>query len=53
MQGRQIAKNLQEEGVAGIDPRSEIVALVAYLQRLGKQHEDGPPAGAGHALLSR
>ncbi len=53
MQGRQIAKNLQEEGVAGIDPRSEIVALVAYLQRLGKQHEDGPPAGAGQALLSR
>ncbi len=47
MQGRQIAKNLQEEGVAGIDPRSEIVALVAYLQRLGKQHENGPPAGAG------
>jgi cytochrome c oxidase cbb3-type subunit I/II len=52
-QGAQIAKNLQDEGVSGVNPRSEMVALVAYLQRLGKQHEAGPPAGAGQASLTR
>jgi cytochrome c oxidase cbb3-type subunit I/II len=52
-QGAQIAKNLRDEGVQGVDPRSEIVALVAYLQRLGKPHEESSPAGAGQASLTR
>ncbi|HLK38252.1 MAG TPA: cytochrome-c oxidase, cbb3-type subunit I [Polyangiaceae bacterium] len=51
-QGRQIAKTLQDDGAGGVDPRSEIVALVAYLQRLGKSHDDAPPAGAGQASLT-
>jgi cytochrome c oxidase cbb3-type subunit I/II len=50
-QGRQIAQNLHEDGVAGVDPRSEMVALVAYLQRLGKLHEDAPAASDGRAAL--
>jgi cytochrome c oxidase cbb3-type subunit I/II len=52
-QGAQIAKNLQDEGVIGANPRSEMIALVAYLQRLGKQHEEPPPASAGQASLTR
>jgi cytochrome c oxidase cbb3-type subunit I/II len=51
-QGAQIAKNLQDEGVSGVNPRSEMVALVAYLQRLGKQHEDARPASEGQATLT-
>jgi cytochrome c oxidase cbb3-type subunit I/II len=30
-----IASNLRDEGIAAIDARSEVVALIAYLQRLG------------------
>ena len=51
-QGRQIAQNLRDEGVTGVEPQSEIVALVAYLQRLGKSHEDAPHGGAGQASLT-
>jgi cytochrome c oxidase cbb3-type subunit I/II len=47
-QGREIAKNLRDEGVADVNPKSEIVALVAYLQRLGKHPE--PPAGNAVAV---
>jgi cytochrome c oxidase cbb3-type subunit I/II len=38
-QGAAIAKNLREDGVADVNPRAEIVALIAYLQRLGKHPE--------------
>jgi cytochrome c oxidase cbb3-type subunit I/II len=45
-QGAEIAKSLQDDGVANANPRSEIVALTAYLQRLGTQpkpeHTGGP-----------
>jgi cytochrome c oxidase cbb3-type subunit I/II len=43
-QGTVIARNLADDGVAGVSPRSEIVALVSYLQRLGKhpEPEHGP-----------
>jgi cytochrome c oxidase cbb3-type subunit I/II len=34
-QGGQITKSLEADGVPGVDPRSEVVALIAYLQRLG------------------
>jgi cbb3-type cytochrome oxidase cytochrome c subunit len=34
-QGEAIAKNLRQDGVADVDPAAEIVALTAYLQRLG------------------
>jgi cytochrome c oxidase cbb3-type subunit I/II len=30
-----IASNLRDEGIGTIDDRSEVVALIAYLQRLG------------------
>jgi cytochrome c oxidase cbb3-type subunit I/II len=51
-QGAEIAKNLQDEGVSGVDPRSEMVALVAYLQRLGKKPQGVPPDSAGQASLT-
>ncbi len=35
MQARRIAENLQLEGIE-VDPDAEIIALIAYLQRLGK-----------------
>ncbi|MGO9834760.1 MAG: cytochrome-c oxidase, cbb3-type subunit I [Polyangiaceae bacterium] len=38
-QGAEIAKTLRDEGVGSADPQSEIVALTAYLQRLGKHPE--------------
>jgi cytochrome c oxidase cbb3-type subunit I/II len=50
-QGAEIAKNLSEDGVAGVDPRSEMVALIAYLQRLGKHAE--PAHGPDVATLTR
>ena len=42
-QGAEIAKNLRDDGVAEVDAQSEIVALIAYLQRLGKH----PPPARG------
>jgi cytochrome c oxidase cbb3-type subunit I/II len=50
-QGEEIVKNLADDGVAGVDPQSEIVALTAYLQRLGKHPE--PAQGAHVATLGR
>jgi len=41
-QGRIIAEELKRTGGVEIAPDSEIVALIAYLQQLGKLHE--PPA---------
>ena len=34
-QAQQIANNLKDQGVADADPGKEIIALIAYLQRLG------------------
>ncbi len=34
-QGLEISKNLASDGAANVSPQSEIVALIAYLQRLG------------------
>jgi cytochrome c oxidase cbb3-type subunit I/II len=44
-QGADIAKSLKAEG-ADVDPQSEMVALIAYLQRLGVHAEPklAPPA---------
>jgi cytochrome c oxidase cbb3-type subunit I/II len=43
-QGSAIARNLADDGVAGVSARSEVVALVSYLQRLGThpQPQRGP-----------
>ncbi len=49
-QGAEIAKNLREEGVADVNPRAEIVALIAYLQRLGTHPE--PVHGPDVATLT-
>jgi cytochrome c oxidase cbb3-type subunit I/II len=46
VQGAEIAKNLQDDGVAGANPRSEIVALTAYLQRLGTRPKPESPGGS-------
>jgi cytochrome c oxidase cbb3-type subunit I/II len=47
-QGREIARNLREDGVAVSSERSEMLALIAYLQRLGKHPE--PEAQPGVAV---
>jgi len=44
-QGEAIARNLQDDGAAGVDPKSEIVAIIAYLQRLGIHPQPEQPAG--------
>jgi cytochrome c oxidase cbb3-type subunit I/II len=41
-QGVEIANNLRNDGAAEVDPRSEMVALIAYLQRLGVQGQQAP-----------
>jgi cytochrome c oxidase cbb3-type subunit I/II len=48
-QGAAIAKSLADDGVADVSPRSEVVALVSYLQRLGKHPQ--PEHGADVASL--
>jgi cytochrome c oxidase cbb3-type subunit I/II len=47
-QGNEIAQNLRDDGVADVSPDAEIVALIAYLQRLGKHPEParGPDVAA-------
>jgi cytochrome c oxidase cbb3-type subunit I/II len=47
-QGNTIARNLHDDGVGQVDPTSEIVALTAYLQRLGKH--DLPANGTGDVV---
>jgi cytochrome c oxidase cbb3-type subunit I/II len=49
-QGAVIAQNLREDGAGAVDPTSEIVALTAYLQRLGKH--DRADQGPGDAVSS-
>ena len=44
MQSEKIAKNLQEAGIEAI-PQSEIIALIAYLQRLGIDIKGEAPLG--------
>jgi cytochrome c oxidase cbb3-type subunit I/II len=51
-QAGEIAASLRKDG-ADADPRSEIVALIAYLQRLGV-HPQPPPGGApGQVSLAK
>ena len=38
-QAEQIAKELQEQGIKDADPNKEIIAIIAYLQRLGTDVE--------------
>jgi cytochrome c oxidase cbb3-type subunit I/II len=45
-QGAEIAKSLRDDGVANANPQSEIVALTAYLQRLGAQPRPEHPGGS-------
>jgi cbb3-type cytochrome oxidase cytochrome c subunit len=47
-QGEAIARNLHDDGAGEVDATSEIVALTAYLQRLGKH--DVPAAPRGDAV---
>jgi cytochrome c oxidase cbb3-type subunit I/II len=49
-QAAQIVDNLRADGVADANPKSELVALVAYLQRLGVQGQT--PAAPGGATVS-
>lgn len=35
MQAQKIAANLSQSGIEGVDPNKEIIAVIAYLQRLG------------------
>jgi cytochrome c oxidase cbb3-type subunit I/II len=44
-QGAEIAKSLRDDGVANANPQSEIVALTAYLQRLGTHAKAEQPGG--------
>ncbi|CAN5925796.1 hypothetical protein BH11MYX4_BH11MYX4_38220 [soil metagenome] len=44
-QGVAVAKDLAKEGV-NVEPDTQMVALIAYLQRLGKKTELKKPAGA-------
>jgi cytochrome c oxidase cbb3-type subunit I/II len=48
-QGQAIAKDLAAEGVK-VEPDAQIVALISYLQRLGKPGEAKKPAGAVAAV---
>ncbi len=45
-QGREIAMNLGGDGAGGVNPQSEIVALIAFLQRLGARPQADHPGGA-------
>jgi cytochrome c oxidase cbb3-type subunit I/II len=48
-QGEAIAKNLRQDGVADVDPAAEIVALTAYLQRLGVHPGPDAPLNVANA----
>ncbi|HZU85323.1 MAG TPA: cytochrome-c oxidase, cbb3-type subunit I [Polyangiaceae bacterium] len=48
-QATAIADNLRQDGAGRVEPRSEIVALIAYLQRLGRHPE---PEGAAEPRIS-
>jgi cytochrome c oxidase cbb3-type subunit I/II len=50
-QAGEIADSLRKDG-AEVDPRSEIVALIAYLQRLGV-HPQPHPAGGSPVSLAK
>jgi cytochrome c oxidase cbb3-type subunit I/II len=51
-QGAEIARNLRDDGAGEVDPQSEIVALVAYLQRLGK-HPESDHRGNGAVSIAK
>jgi cytochrome c oxidase cbb3-type subunit I/II len=50
-QGAEISKNLAGDGAGNVDPQSEIVALIAYLQRLGVRPQSGRGAAAPVSLV--
>ena len=50
-QGGEISKNLAGDGAGNVDPQSEIVALIAYLQRLGVRSQSGRGAAAPVSLV--
>lgn len=45
-QQHKIAADLQTNGIASVKPEREIVALIAYLQRVGTDIKKAPPVGA-------
>jgi len=45
--GEAIVAELEEEGVPGVAPNSQMVALISYLQRLGRPPAQGEPVPAG------
>jgi cytochrome c oxidase cbb3-type subunit I/II len=49
-QGAEIAKDLGSEGVGGVSAKSEIVALIAYLQHLGQRPATGGRAEEGISI---
>jgi cytochrome c oxidase cbb3-type subunit I/II len=51
-QAQEIAENLRMDG-ANAQPDSEIVALIAYLQRLGVQPKPQAPAGQGRVSMAQ
>jgi cytochrome c oxidase cbb3-type subunit I/II len=54
LQAGQIVDNLRADGVADANPKSELVALVAYLQRLGVNGEKpGAPGGGATVSMAR
>jgi cytochrome c oxidase cbb3-type subunit I/II len=50
-QAREIADDLRKDG-ADVDPHSEVVALIAYLQRLGV-HPQPSPGGPAQVSLAK
>ena len=45
-QAAKIAANLKSNGIKNAPADTEIIALIAYLQRLGTDIKSGPPAGS-------
>jgi cytochrome c oxidase cbb3-type subunit I/II len=43
-QAKQVAAGVEEGGIRGVQPEQEIVALIAYLQRLGTDIKKTAPS---------
>jgi cytochrome c oxidase cbb3-type subunit I/II len=52
-QAKEIVDNLHADGAGQVDPRSEIVALIAYLQRLGVYAKQAPAAQGPVSSLTK
>ena len=46
-QSKEIVANLDQSGIKNVDPRKEIIAVIAYLQRLGTDIKKMPPSASG------